>query len=413
MTSAWHLFERFGVELEYMIVDRRTLDVRPISDRVLRAMCGAYESEVEVGDLNWSNELVLHVIELKTGEPAATLNGLARTFQRDVERINGLLAEWDAMLLPTGVHPWMDPFREARLWPHDYSPVYQAFDRIFDCRGHGWSNLQSAHLNLPFRGDEEFGRLHAAVRLILPILPALAASSPLLDGRLQPFRDVRLEVYRKNAAKVPSVSGRVIPEPVFTRADYEREILQRIYGDLAPHDPEGVLQFEWANARGAIARFDRSTIEIRVLDVQECPAADLAITRLIVAVLQALAEERWSDSSSQRLWPVGRLEPIFLDGVRNADESVIRDEEYLAMFGLHLPEAAAGSLWRYLREQVLPRGIADAAEEDALNTLLSEGCLARRIMASLNGADDRATQAAVYRRLSDCLARGQMLRVAD
>ena len=100
-----------------------------------------------------------------------------------------------------------DPDREARLWPHEYGPVYRAFDRIFGCRGHGWSNLQSTHLNLPFRGDEEFGRLHAAVRLVLPLLPALAASTPIVEGRVGRHLDTRMETYRHNAAKVPSVSS--------------------------------------------------------------------------------------------------------------------------------------------------------------------------------------------------------------
>jgi len=47
----------------------------------------------------------------------------------------------------------MDPNREMVIWPHDYSVVYEAFNRIFDCRGHGWANLQAVHLNLPFADD--------------------------------------------------------------------------------------------------------------------------------------------------------------------------------------------------------------------------------------------------------------------
>ena len=84
--------------------------------------------------------------------------------------------------MPTGMHPWMDPAREFELWPHGDREIYAAFDRIFDCRGHGWANLQSMHLNLPFADDDEFGRLHAAIRALLPLLPALAASSPFADG---------------------------------------------------------------------------------------------------------------------------------------------------------------------------------------------------------------------------------------
>ena len=66
-----HLFEGYGIELEYMIVDRDTLDVLPVTDRVLEQVAGETVNEVERGPLGWSNELVLHVIELKTNGPVA------------------------------------------------------------------------------------------------------------------------------------------------------------------------------------------------------------------------------------------------------------------------------------------------------------------------------------------------------
>src|SRR5678809_520166 len=90
----------------------------------------------------------------------------------------------------------MNPERETRLWPHEDNEIYEAFDRVFGCTGHGWSNLQCTHLNLPFAGDAEFARLHAAIRLVLPIIPALAASSPILDSRLTGLMDTRLHCYR-------------------------------------------------------------------------------------------------------------------------------------------------------------------------------------------------------------------------
>ena len=100
MKPAYHLFDCFGVELEYMIVRRDTLDVFPAADRVLHAVAGAYDSEVEIGEIAWSNELALHVIELKTSGPASALTGLAAKFQDSVRRINAILAEHDAMLMP-------------------------------------------------------------------------------------------------------------------------------------------------------------------------------------------------------------------------------------------------------------------------------------------------------------------------
>ncbi|MEZ4289529.1 MAG: glutamate-cysteine ligase family protein [Myxococcota bacterium] len=208
-----HLFEGYGVELEYMIVSREGSAVRPIADRLIERECGRIENEIERDGFAWSNELARHVIELKTNGPVDGLGGVAAGFQREIDRIGTLLAEDDCRLMPGGMHPTMDPTREFALWPHGDREIYESFDRIFDCTGHGWANLQSMHLNLPFAGDDEFGRLHAAVRALLPLLPAIAASSPYRDGVLAGDLDARIRVYAGNARKVPSVSGVVVPDP--------------------------------------------------------------------------------------------------------------------------------------------------------------------------------------------------------
>ncbi len=407
----YHLFARFGVELEYMLVDRQTLGVRPVADQVLRAVAGVYDADVDVDGLTWSNELVLHVIELKTAAPAVRLEGLAESFQAGVQRIDAILEPLGAMLMPGAMHPWMDPHAETKLWPHDCGEIYATFNRIFDCRGHGWSNLQCVHLNLPFADDDEFGRLHAAIRLVLPILPALAASSPMVDGRPSGFADTRLEVYRSNARRIPSVAGRVIPEPVFTMGGYEEQILQRIYRDLAPHDPEGVLRYEWANARGAIARFERNTIEIRVIDVQECPQADLAVLRLVVAVLRALVAERWGEYGAQAAWPVEPLEEILLATIRDADQAVIRNPAYVRALGLTgTASCTAGELWRHLVDELFPAEDGRPGDLAPLEVILGEGCLSRRIMGAVGGDADRDRMDSAYRELCGCLAEGRMFR---
>jgi glutamate---cysteine ligase / carboxylate-amine ligase len=406
---AWHLFEVCGIEIEYMIVDRDTLSVLPVTDRVLKSVAGDFVNEVETGSLAWSNELALHVIELKTNGPAPSLAGLDTAFHGDVSRINGLLEEWNGRLMPTAMHPWMDPQVETRLWPHDYNPIYEAFNRIFDCRGHGWSNLQSTHINLPFANDAEFAQLHAALRFVLPLLPALAASSPVIDGKPGGSLDNRLAVYRTNARRIPSVSGNVIPEPIYSRRDYERHLLQRIYDDLAPHDPEGVLRHEWVNARGAIARFDRNAIEIRVLDTQECPAADLALAALIIETVRALGEEAWCGLTHLKDWDTRGLEAIFLTAVRDADHALISDRRYLAAFGF--PErgpARARDLWQHLIEILPSAGGADPGRRRVFDLYLRRGALARRISAALGPAPSRDALMHVYGRLCDCLAGGTL-----
>ncbi|MBL8897758.1 MAG: glutamate--cysteine ligase [Planctomycetes bacterium] len=403
--SPLHLFEGYGIELEYMIVDARTLDVRPICDRAIEAELGEIASDVERGEIAWSNELALHVIELKTNGPAASLDGLEALFHRELRHIDGHLASLGARLLGGAMHPWMDPDREMVLWQHDYSPVYEAFNRIFDCRGHGWANLQSMHINLPFANDAEFGRLHAAIRLVLPLLPALAASSPVFGGQATGTLDNRLEVYRTNARKIPRVAGSVVPEAVFTKAAYEQEILQPLYRDIAPHDPEGILQDEWLNARGAIARFDRDAIEIRVIDVQECPRADLAIAALCVHAVRELCDERFSSHAAQRRFETEPLAAQFRRVVVDGERAQISDPAYLAAFGLAPGSATtAGEVWRAIAERA---GLLDLAPSHAwhepLRTILDEGPLARRLLRALDGRSDRATLQRVWQQLAECL----------
>ena len=404
-SSGLGLFAGFGVELEYMIVDRDSLAILPVADLVLHQVAGEMANEVECGALCWSNELVLHVLELKTNGPAPVLGGLADEFTRQVRQVNQLLEDFGGMLMPGAMHPWMDPDLETRLWPHGDRSIYAAYDRIFGCRGHGWSNLQSAHLNLPFADDEEFGRLHAAVRLVLPLLPALAAASPVVNGKVTGLLDNRIEMYRVNQARIPSITGQVIPEPAFTIDAYRRAILERLYRDIAPHDPEGILQEEWLNSRGAIARFDRNAIEIRLLDVQESPLADLAIITLLVEVLRELVAEACVPWTEQQLWSANALAEIFLAVLQEGRGALIKDPRYLAMFGIRANALAVGELWRVLAERLLTRRDEALAP---LQVILDEGPLARRIIHALGPEPERGRLAAVYRELCDCLQEGSM-----
>jgi len=390
------LFEGYGVEIECMIVDAQTLDVKPVCDELLRLAAGEITGETEQGGLCWSNELVLHVVELKTNGPAPSLAPLPDLFQRHVLRIEALLEPLGARLLPTGMHPWMDPGREMHLWPHDNGPVYAAFHRIFDCTGHGWANLQSAHLNLPFSGDSEFGRLHAAVRLVLPLLPALAASSPLVEGRATGLLDNRLDVYRTNARHVPIVSGKVVPERAFTRAAYETRIFEPLYAAIGPLDPDGILRHEWLNARGAIARFDRDAIEIRVIDTQECPLADLSVAAITVAAVRALTEERWTTVEEQQSFTEDELLPHLLACIRDAEQAHIGDRRFARQFGWG--GGRGGEFWAHLAAELPPAPPFDRP----LQVILEEGTLARRILRST------APPRLVYGELADCLREGRM-----
>lgn len=403
-----HLFGGYGIELEYMIVRRDSLDILPISDKVLFHAAGAPTGDIDRGLLGWSNELVLHVIELKNSGPAAAIDGLAAQFAREVAEINTILEPMDGCLLPGGMHPWMDPHRETMLWPHGSRRIYQAYDRIFDCRGHGWSNLQSTHLNLGFRGDGEFARLHTAVRLVLPILPAIAAGSPFVDGRPSGLLDTRLHFYRRNQQRIPSITGRVIPERVFSRQDYAELIHAAIFRDIEAFDPENILRHEWLNSRGAIARFERSAIEIRLIDNQECPSADLAVVSAVVVALKCLVREQWSSFDDQKTPDEEELLAILLQCIESGEQAVIDRAPFLSLFAFPGTRATGAELWTHIVESAGPLLGDDIPYLPELRLLLARGTLARRLLQAAGLDPDREKLREIYRRLARCLAHDQL-----
>lgn len=406
-TSQLSLFEGYGIELEYMIVDRQSLQVRPIADQVLEKLGGQLMLEVDMGSMAWSNELALHIVEVKCNGPQKDLVTMRRQFQAEVERVNRILEPMQAMLMPSAMHPFMDPDTEMRLWPHENTVIYQTYNAIFDCRGHGWTNLQSTHINLPFANDEEFGRLHAAIRLVLPVLPGLAASSPIYGGKVTGRQDNRLDFYRNNQRKVPLVAGLVIPERVFTRQEYEEHLLQKIYQDIAPYDPNGILQEEWLNSRGAIARFDRDAIEIRVLDIQESPKADMAVAAAVISLVKGMVEERWCRFKDQKLADEKDLSRIFISLLDSGDSTLLQDEKFLSSFGFK-SAVTVREFWSQKMTELAKSGgypIEDFYFDFML--LNQRGSLAGEIVKSLRGDESAAHIRDRYRKLCECLQSGE------
>lgn len=399
----WALFERYGIELEYMICDKETLNILPITDKLMWRLTGAFSNEVNAGDVTYSNELALHVVEFKTSEPSSSLYGLDQKFQHHIEKVNELLAEENACLMPTGMHPWMDP-DEVKLWQHEQNLVYECYHRIFDCRGHGWANIQSMHLNLPFSNDEEFCSLHSAIRWLLPIMPALSASSPIKDGRVSGFVDTRLEVYRHNQRKVPSIAGLIVPEAVASQQEYIDKILRPMWKDISIHDTDGLLAEEWLNSRGAIARFDRNAIEIRILDTQECPRMDMAIASAIVYVLRHLVQKIRAKELSYTLMTTEDLAFIFLRCIRDGERTVISHPGYLQLFGQRTP-MHANELWKRILKPYLDGDECSSDMKEAICLILNHGPLARRILSQWH--DDKERQMSIYRSIMDSLSLGQ------
>ncbi|WP_208012699.1 glutamate-cysteine ligase family protein [Christiangramia sabulilitoris] len=404
---AYHLFEVYGIELEYMLVQRSGLKINPIVDKLITKKNGTLTSDIENGKIEWSNELVSHVIEIKTNGPTSDLENLDALFAANVREINDLLEEFDTQLLPTAAHPSMDPTTETQLWPHHYSKIYALYNRIFNCKGHGWSNVQSMHINLPFFDDTEFEKLHAATRLLLPIIPGLAASSPVLDSEYTGFKDARMHYYKSNQKEIPHMTGKVIPEQVWNKSDYYKIIFNPITEAIKPFDTDKILDHHFLNSRGAISRFDRNAIEIRVIDTQENPTADVAIAAFIIEVLKLLVSEELISLEDQKSWYEDDLLLIMNDVIISAENTLITNKKYLAIFDLK-KDADVKTIWKKLYDLV-GKKLSDDHQKH-IEFILQNGSLATRILKALRNDFSKVQIGKVYGRLAECLQENRMFR---
>ncbi|MFM7328499.1 MAG: glutamate-cysteine ligase family protein, partial [Bacteroidota bacterium] len=287
-------FSSWETSIDYQIVHRDNLAVLPLAG----AMIDKNGSRGSDGLLTWSVARQPHVIRLRTTAPVANLNTLDNAYADDLRQIALTLETFNAMIVPGGMHPLMDPFRD-QVTDKPKNDKEKLFWELFQCAGHAWVNQCPTKLTLPFADDEAFGRLHAAVRIVLPIIPALCASSPMVEGRCNGIRDNRLRYLRTRCMNLQAVTGKMIPEPVFSEKKYKDQIHGSIARELIGTAAEGAIDPAELNNRAAVPRFDRKAMEIRILEPQECPAAEMAIIKLVTELIKALTEEKFISFEEQ------------------------------------------------------------------------------------------------------------------
>lgn len=235
----------------------------------------------------------MHVMEIKPNAPFQSPEIFEETMQEAVLNLTDFLeSKYKAHLLGTGMHPLLK-LEETGVWPHRHRKIYQAYSEVFDLNRHGWLNIQSFQLNIPYSNEKSAIFLHNMLAEICAYLPAISASSPIYEGKLGEHVDNRLLFYAINQKEVPSVTGDVIPEYIFSIEQYRKEVIEKYSLDLANAGANECLLFkDWVNSRGVIFRFERKAIEIRIMDEQECVKSDVALSCFIRAVLRGLMEEK-------------------------------------------------------------------------------------------------------------------------
>ena len=232
-------FDAYGIELEYMIVDARHARRRARRRSLLDAMPAARATAAALR-VGWSNEIVLARRRAQERRPRPRSRARCRS------RSSRSVARRTARSQP----PTRGCCRPACIhgWTRHASPRCGRAAMLRDLRG------VRPHLRLPrdtagrtcractstcrSPTTHKFARLLAAVRLVLPLIPALAASSPYRGWRgrcVSAIIDLRCTP--RTPHDFPQIVGAVVPEPSINRAAYERDILSPMYDAIAGARP--------------------------------------------------------------------------------------------------------------------------------------------------------------------------------
>ena len=289
--NTYKTLEVMGPEHEFSVVNEELAPL-PIVDQIIKDYRGRIVNFVEQPDFTFGKELQLHVMEVKANEPFRLPELFEETMQNAVTKLLDFLEKrYHAHLLGTGMHPLLK-LDDTGVWPHRHRKIYEELGRIFNLKQHGWLNIQSFHLNLPYMNEAEGVRLHNLLAGLCAYLPAISASSPIYEGNFGSGVDIRLFFYKENQREVPSITGEVVPEYIASLAQYRKDIIGKYSQDLAKAGAGKTILFkEWVNSRGVIFRFDRKALEIRVMDEQECIKSDVALSCFVRAAMRGLMAE--------------------------------------------------------------------------------------------------------------------------
>jgi glutamate---cysteine ligase / carboxylate-amine ligase len=282
-----------GTEHEYSINDPR-FNALPVSDRIIKTICGRPESEILFGDVKLGKELQKTVLEIVPRLPADNLASLEDQLVNGIRKFYHIFRE-QYWLLGLGMHPTMTLDRTA-VWDHDEGEYYDAYDRLFNIHQHGWLNIQALQINLSYAHEQELVATYNRIRSLLPYLVAVTASSPMVEGHLTGVADNRLVYYRENQKEIPLICNRIIPEKIRSLGDY-RATQEEVFAELRQRDAD-ILCEEWVNSSGLIVRFSRTCLEIKALDEQECIRSDMAVCAFVRSLVRCPVLPLESDQSA-------------------------------------------------------------------------------------------------------------------
>ena len=145
------------------------------------------------------------------------------------------------------------------------------------------------------------------------------------------------------------------------------------------------------------------------MDIQECPAADLAAVTLVIETIKALSDGFFIGLEAQMKWKTEALAQILDQTIVHAGQAVLENADYLALFGWRERKALACELWKHILDKLVKKGnVGLDRYMKELSVILDNGTLAHRIVRAIDKDQSTENIAGVYRRLADCLSQNKM-----
>jgi glutamate---cysteine ligase / carboxylate-amine ligase len=256
-----------GLEEEFALLHPVTLDLAPRFEELRDAA----RAEDQLLYESITGELISSEIEIVSGPGRDLHDALGRQRERR-RRLFALAERHGAALGATGTHPWADYREQAIIDTEHYRRVQD------DLKYVAWrNNTFSLHAHVGVRDIDRAVKVCDRLRPVLPLLLAISANSPYLDGRDSGLHSARTQSFTRSFPRcgVPDAFGgwRAYREYV--------ELLMRT---------RSIVEFTqvWWSVR---PHFRFGTVEIRICDAQASAAESEALAGLIVACVAQAARD--------------------------------------------------------------------------------------------------------------------------
>jgi glutamate---cysteine ligase / carboxylate-amine ligase len=255
-----------GLEEEFSILDPETLELVPRYEE-LRA---AADADPGLRDAV-AGELISSEIEVISGPGANMQDAIARQRERR-GRLFALVARHEAMLGSTGTHPWADYRHQPIIDTEHYHRVEEGLKYV------AWrNNTFSLHVHVGVRDIDRAVKVCDRLRPVLPLLLAISANSPFLDGQDSGLHSARTQSFTKSFPRCG------IPDAFGGWAAY-REYIEFLLRTAS------IVEFTqvWWSVR---PHFSFGTVEVRICDAQATAQESESLATLMVAcIAQAMRD---------------------------------------------------------------------------------------------------------------------------